>query len=969
MTAAKHIRQTGEDIRSPVPFWFINGPIERWHVARELELMREKGISEVIVHPRYGLAVPYLSEEWFTILGWCVQEARRLGMFIWIYDEFNWPSGTAGMRVQNINPGYRSKFLAVEEKRLREIDLRVFEPGICMVAASIEAGVVTKTRLAEFVNELVSLTGDWTIFNCRLKYDQYYIDTMSREAVDCFKQLTYEEYYRRFGEEFGKTIRAVFTDEASIYWVSVGYDDWNLPYTDDYFDTFRERYGYDCRPMIPYLFYPGREGAAFRADYWEHAGLLFNERYHRNLGDWCREHGLIYTGHNNHEEPLRYQIRFQADMFGTMRAMDIPGVDHLGKQTLGNPWISIVGHKICSSEAHISGKPRAMSESFGVMGWNSTFEHLKRVLDWQYAQGINLLVPHAFFHTISGMTKRESPPSFFYQSPHWEDFDYFVQYVNRLEEYLCGGRHVCRVAVLYPISGLWSSYQSDRKTSEFEHTDNSLNSLCLELIRHHVDFDLIDSKALSDAVVEQGKIKLGDEEYELLIVPSTPYMRPAEVAKLQQIASHGVKTVLLHRAMEPLKHNLPDVLRSATFVRTEEIVAFTEILGRQLDCDEQLVGSGAEDIMIYRRLKDERKIAFLVNRSDKHRKVSVLLRNYPDAAIFDPETGLHTRLEGRQIGSRFQVQLRFEPYQSYFIVSGIADAPGQRHYTQHASPIELKNMEVDLPFNVASIYVFRYYPRQTYSVSDSPAGYQEVDVRTDPRYISCNWDPNPPDFTRFAGVYEAQLKIECDPRDIILILDRDFVDCEVYVNGRQVSLKDCAPDAGSLKAGRPAWLTDWGDVCAEISHLLTYGWNHFRVVSPTKLSEPLRLVGSFHVTSDGNCVTLFPRAEINPFRLEDAYQFYSGTVTYTAEFELSAEYASVVLDLGDVCDTATVYLNDILTGKRLWTPYTFELAPATQPGRNNLRIEVRNNLTNLLLGEARPFGLRRMPTLLGYSPG
>ncbi|MCX8053742.1 MAG: glycosyl hydrolase, partial [Armatimonadetes bacterium] len=504
-------------IRSPVPFWFINGPIKEWQIVREFEMMAEKGISEVIVHPRYGLEIEYLSEEWFLIFGWCVREAKRRGMFVWIYDEFNWPSGTAGMTVQKMDPNYRGKHLAVESKPLHEVDLNEFEPGICMIAANIEGGTVTKTRLLESFDDMVSLTGNWRIFNCTLRFDPYYIDTLSKDAVDSFKRTTYEEYYKRFGDEFGKTIRAIFTDEPSIYWVSVGYDDWNLPYTDDYFSTFESRYGYDCRPMIPYLFYPGREGVSFRTDYWEHAGYLFNERYHRNLGDWCREHGIIYTGHNNHEEPLRYQIRFQGDMFGTMRAMDIPGVDHLGKQTLGNPWISIIGHKICSSEAHFDGKARAMSESFGVMDWDTTFANLKRVVDWQYGLGINLLVPHAIYHTISGMTKRECPPSFFYQSPHWDDFEYFVDYVRRLEEMLTEGRHRCRVAVLYPSSGLWASYQSDRKTVDFEHTDNSLNSLCLELVRNQIDFDLIDFRALSEAAIEDGKVKLADEAYDLLI--------------------------------------------------------------------------------------------------------------------------------------------------------------------------------------------------------------------------------------------------------------------------------------------------------------------------------------------------------------------------------------------------------------------------------------------------------------------
>ncbi len=961
MTLPEHLKDLSLQIHSPVPFWFINGHVERWQIGREFELMERKGIREVIVHPRYGLAVEYLSEEWFTIFSWCLEEAKRRGMFIWIYDEFNWPSGTAGMTVQKINPEYRSKYLAVEHQPLRDIDLNRFEPGVCMVAANIEAGIVTKTKLLQTINELVSLTGNWTIFNCKLKYDPYYVDTLSKEAVDCFKRLTYDEYYKRFASEFGKTIRAVFTDEASIYWVSVGYDDWNLPYTDDYFATFRERFGYDCRTKIPYLFYPGRESASVRADYWDHAGYLFNERYHRSLAAWCREHGVIYTGHNNHEEPLRYQIRYQGDMFGTMRAMDVPGVDHLGKQTLGNPWISIIGHKICSSEAHFDGKPRAMSESFGVMDWDTTFTHLKRVTDWQYAQGINLLVPHAFFHTVSGMTKRESPPSFFYQSPNWEDFDYFTDYVRRLEEMLCGGRHVCKAAVFYPLSGLWSSYQPDRKTSEFEHTDNSLNSLCLELIRNHIDFDILDFHALNEAIVEGGKIKLGDEEYELLLVPSEPYMRPAEVARLQELALLGVRMALFHRAMEPIKHNLPDGLRGATFVPTEQMPSFIELLGRQLEQDLQIIGAGAEDIMVYRREKDDRRIAFLVNRSEKHRKVVVLLRDYTDAAIFDPETGSYTRLEGRLIGTRIQAQLRFEPNQAYFIVSGMPNAPSPIRLSQQGTSVELEDFSVEVPFNVASLYRFQYTPSGR---SDEPT---EVDVRTNPRYISCNWDPNPPDFTQFAGIYETHVNIECDTQGVALVLDRDFAECGVWVNDVQIALHPCVPNEDASKQERPLWLMDWQDVRADIGHLLRRGINHFRIESPTKLSEPVRLVGDFHVRLADAYITLVSPGEFDPFKLESAYPGYSGTVRYRARFELNHTYRSLILDLGDVRDSAAVYLNGTLVGKRLWAPYKFELARHAQLGLNELVIEVRNNLANLISGQPRPYGLRQAPTLTAYA--
>jgi len=954
------LNNLSKQISSPVPFWFLNGWLEEWHIIREFEMMKEKGVGDVIVHPRYGLQCEYLSDEWFEIFGMCVREAKKHGMHVWIYDELNWPSGTAGMTVQK-NSDYQSKYLAIEPQALSEIDLDTFEPGDYVIAANIESGNVTKTRLMEDVKSIRALTGSWHIFNCTIKRDPFYIDTLSFDAVNRFKSLTYDEYFKRFGDEFGKAIRAIFTDEPSIYWVSVGYDDWNLPYTTDYFQTFEAKYGYSPAPMIPYLFYRGAQGTAFRADYWEHAGFLFNERYHGNLGSWCCEHGVIYTGHNNHEEPLRYQIRFQGDMFGTMRAEDIPGVDHLGKATLGNNWISIIGHKICSSLTHTSGKARCMSESFGVMEWDTTYTNLKRVTDWQYALGINLLIPHAIYHTISGMTKRESPPSFFYQSPHWEDFDAFTNYLHRLEEMLLGGKHLCKVAVMYPLSGLWASYQPDRKTPEFEYTDNFINSLCLELIKNQIDFDLVDFRDLKEARLEDNKLKLADEQYEVLIVPATPYMRRQEIERLTEIVRSGVSTTLFHRAMEPLAQNLPDGMRGATFVRSEELQAFADILKKQLDDDIQITGGGADEIMAYRREKDGRKITFLLNRSEKHRKVSALIKDYPDTAIFDHETGTYTRLEGRRAGRKTLVQLRFQPNQSYFIVSGAPDAQAPREPKSEPSPIELRNLTVNVPFNTASIYHFRYTKQDSEPV--------DVDVRTHPRYMPVNWDPNRPDFEAFAGVYEAEIEVTSPAEGIRMVVDRDFTDCEVYINANRIALSPCcSPDDVQLSSHKPGhFLTDFQDIQADVSSLLKPGINRLKVVSPTKLSEPLRLVGNFRVHISGKNIALLPPDTVNPFRLEHDYPFYSGTITYRAGFDLEREYASLILNLHDVRDSATVRVNGKPAGKRIWAPFTFDIASLVHPGSNTIEIEIRNNMANLIHGNPRALGLQNMPSLAGFS--
>ncbi len=1030
--------------RSPIPFWFLNGPIDQWHVEREMRMMHDAGVSEVVVHPRYGLEVEYLSEDWFAIFGWCVDVARKLGMRLWIYDELNWPSGTAGLRVPKIDQRFQSKFLEVSEVPVAAIDLDCFEMGEIVVAANIECGNITKTRRLEDLSALSGLTGDWKIFDCRLGFDEYYVDTMNTDAVDCFKRLTYDEYKRRFGEEFGKTIVAVFTDEPSVYWASAGYDDKRIPFTYDLFETFEAAYGYDPTPFIPNLFYPGAESMAFRADFWQHVGRLFADRYHANLGGWCRRNGLTYTGHNNHEEPLQYQIRFQADAAASLREMDIPGVDHLLKQTLGNYWISIIGHKLCSSIAHVSGKPYAMSESFGAMDWPTTYADLRRVVNWQFALGINLLVPHALFHTISGPMKRESPPSFFYQSPHWDDFGEFARYVKRLESMLTHGRHICQVAVLYPITGLHASYQPDGKTPEFAHIDNFTNSLVLELVKRHVDFDFVDFSDLNRAEVVGGAIRLADEAYDTLIVPPQPYLRPQEVARLGEIAREGVTVHAFYRSVGSNKENQPTNMGGANFVSSDAMEALVSVLAKDVAQDIRLSGGGADEIMVYRRERDARPITFLVNRSEKHRKITAVLSGYDSPAIFDPETGATTPLETRKTGTRLQTQLRFHPNQAYFIVGSDADAAGREHVevlpygnaqqecrAGHAGisgfegwatecadcapsgqpnpetpkltdvawasfgtwvpqaplksrktnplpigrdlkphPIEAVSLTASVPFNVACVFDFEYR---------GPNGHPaNVDVRDNPRYMPVNWAQDTPDFDAFAGTYEARFEIDGATEGIRLVLDRDYAECELYINDQQIELHPCLPEFG----GRTGYLTDWFDVHADVSQILMPGSNLIRVVSPTKLSEPLRFVGDFLVRLDGRQIAIctetgFDRTGFDPepdsgpshqdpLRLSQTHPFFSGTTTYTLRFDTEELYSRVTLDLHSARDAVRVVMNGIGIGQRLWAPYEFDVTPAFSTGENTVTIQVRNNLANLLAGAGKPFGLSRTPDIIGW---
>ena len=53
--------------------------------------LAQQKVKQVWVHPRPGLMTPYLSDEWFQLWKVALDEAKRLDMNVWIYDENSYP--------------------------------------------------------------------------------------------------------------------------------------------------------------------------------------------------------------------------------------------------------------------------------------------------------------------------------------------------------------------------------------------------------------------------------------------------------------------------------------------------------------------------------------------------------------------------------------------------------------------------------------------------------------------------------------------------------------------------------------------------------------------------------------------------------------------------------------------------------------------------------------------------------------
>ena len=98
----------------PIPFWSWNEKLEPEVLREQIRQMHDAGIGGFFMHARGGLQTAYLSPEWMSCVEACIDEADKLGMNAWLYDENGWPSGFGGGAVNGLGVKYQQKYLRYE---------------------------------------------------------------------------------------------------------------------------------------------------------------------------------------------------------------------------------------------------------------------------------------------------------------------------------------------------------------------------------------------------------------------------------------------------------------------------------------------------------------------------------------------------------------------------------------------------------------------------------------------------------------------------------------------------------------------------------------------------------------------------------------------------------------------------------------------------------------------------------------
>ena len=576
------------------PFWAWNCKLELDELKRQIEILKKMGFGGGHMHVRTGMATTYLSDEYMDLIRGCVDKFKEEGMLAWLYDEDRWPSGAAGGYVTK-NPEFRSRYMlftptsysddASSHKSL-DSSARAVRTGNGRLIAvyDIELDKNGYLRAYRRIGEKDSARGQkWYAYietpNPSPWYNnQTYVNTLDKKAMDKFIEITYETYLKKVGDEFGKTIPAIFTDEPQFpHKNTLNYArelrDITIPWTDDIPQTYAAVYGEDILDRFPEVIWDLPESApsVTRYRYHDHIAERFAQAFADNCGKWCRDHGIMLTGHMMEEPTLESQTAALGEAMRSYRSFGLVGVDMLCDS---REYTTV---KQTASAANQYGYPGVLSELYGVTNWDFDFRGHKLQGDWQAALGVTMRVPHLSWVSMKGEAKRDYPASINYQVPWHEKYSYVEDHFARVASAMTRGRPLVRVGVIHPIESYWLHWGPGEHTRLVRNQmDENFKNFIRWMLSGTVDFDYIcESNLPAQCAREGAPLNVGCMDYGVVIVPDCETIRGTTLDKLEAFRAAGGRLIFAGR-IPSLVDAVPSD-RPARLAKVSECIAFDRL--------------------------------------------------------------------------------------------------------------------------------------------------------------------------------------------------------------------------------------------------------------------------------------------------------------------------------------------------------------------------------------------------------
>ena len=944
------------------PFFVWNGEITRGEIDNFLDDFYKQGIKQVFIHPRPGLITEYLSDEWFELYRYTVSRGKELGMKVWIYDENSYPSGFAGGHVPAVMP---ESYNQGQGLRMLRVETLPDTAGRFYLVLKEENG--TYTDITNSLQSETGKTGKYYLFSKTYNAPSEwhggfpYVDLLYPGVTQKFIAITMQGYEKHLGDEFGKTIPGIFTDEPHI--ASPG----GIRFTPDLFDVFKKMWNYDLKLHLPSLFEETGDWKRVRHNYTSTLLHMFIDRWAKPWKEYCDSKGLKFTGHYwEHEWP---NMHHGGDNMAMYAWHHVPAIDMLFNQFNDSSSRAQFGNvrsvKELASAANQSGRNRKLSETYGGSGWDITFAEMKRNGDWEYALGVNLMNQHLTYFTMAGARKYDYPPTFDYHEPWWNNYRLLADHYARLSLALSAGRQINDILVIEPTTTTWMYDSYVKPGQALNKIGQAFQSFITSLEKKQVEYDLGSENIIKDlGSVKKGSFAVGKCSYKTVVIPPlTENLNLPTFTLLKEFVRQGGKLLLFSSPVlvDGLENTeLKDFIKNPRENIIKIDTLSDEVIKKHLvNCYVRFGKIEGNGLYHHTRVLKDGFLVFLAN-SSLNNVVSGIF-DAPALSAIELNTlegeisGYPSNLKDKRVEVNFTLHpagslLLFLPArktENYILwneetaktinlvnpaggISVSRDEPNALMIDFCDLELEGKT-EGDLHVYNAADKVFKHYGFVSGNPWNHSVQYKTTITDRDTFGVG----------TGFKATYKFTVKGLQDKSSLMAVVERPHL-WKVTLNGKEIS-----PNPARWWLDRSFRVFYIGDIVRDGINELTL------TASPMKVHaeiEPVYILGDFSVEPDRKGWIITPPLKeltTGPWK-NQGMPFYSWSITYSREYNISSDGGKYFLQVSDWKGTvAEVFVNGKKAGIIAFPPYEADITPFISTGLNRIDLKITGSLRNL----------------------
>jgi hypothetical protein len=598
-----------------VRWWWNGARIVEKELLRELDMLKEKGISGVeintIAFPAGDEAMGYqphdwLGDEWLKMLKATVTGAKQRGITCDIIVGSGWPFGgeflTINEQTQLLALGtqthtgpkqitikkadlladmdplmtYKKGIMELTNLRLAPTKMDTFTPGTNLNAEIGKNEITINVPEGEHVlYYTVKLTGYTSVTNGAPGASGPLLNHYSRPAVQRYLDRMSDAINAKVGP-MGDYFRSVFVDSLELRGAN---------WCDDMLQEFNRRRGYELEPYLPFVMFKLNKKTTYNGgvEMSENPGFsaqvqddltrvrydfettrleLFNERFLQTFIAWCKKNKVKsrVQAYGREYYPLESAMQLDIPECETWLNTDV-GSD-LGENTwkVGREYRPV--NKFVSSAARLTGKRIISCEEITntAVVFNDTLERIKVTGDQSNLSGVT----HSILHGFNYSPKEIPFPgwvrygTFFNERNTWWPYlRNWIDYKARLSAIFQASELQSDIAVMFPHADMWSKFGLQYQQAPTLVYPEYANNIWEAIHQNGGGCDYINEEILQKSTFSKGSVHYGPRSYKTLLLANIESVDPATISALKQFAAAGGLIIFIDK--EPVKsYGLPN---------------------------------------------------------------------------------------------------------------------------------------------------------------------------------------------------------------------------------------------------------------------------------------------------------------------------------------------------------------------------------------------------------------------------